>query len=494
MKKMNQEQRARDGSVLVIVLLLTVILFALTALVGRDALSNMGYTSGTMDRKQAHYAAFAGLQDAIAHLNNSTDKTYGVPNVTVSGPLPDNPRLSYSCLMVNNIYGDLPATLVPKGAVKLNSTAIYTDTGVARRMSGLMGCAVQFNPSFDQAILGSKVTLTNSSRTEAFDFKKYTGGDRDQGWFGLSASNISNVQACQDPLWKAGGKVVANNNITINTQGFVDGDLAYVPHATTVVGPMGNITVKPAAPTVVANVDYAGNLLTTAGNVVPPALPPFDANATYSDVADFSNPVTTQVHHGNNTVNITYNAPKQLAPGPYQNVTVPHGQTMLLTKGTYYFADTVDVKGTVLLDNSGQVVIYVGKHMVVSGSGGGFVNGVDKWGNESWASPGDINFYGSPTDLQTYFCDKFPTNTSINGNVTAVNGSTLNMTGGRATMVAGGANLQASLDGGARLLGSLLTNASAVLNNKSTVEFDSNLAGQSSSLRSQWKLTGVCED
>ncbi|CAN0378004.1 unnamed protein product, partial [Phaeothamnion confervicola] len=74
-----------------------------------------------------------------------------------------------------------------------------------------------------------------------------------------------------------------------------------------------------------------------------------------------------------------------LTQNVYQNLTVPKGQAIVLSKGTYYIADTLQIDGKLLVEGNDQVVLYVGKKMVVTGN---------------------VNFQGSPANLQTYFTDE----------------------------------------------------------------------------------------
>ena len=107
---------------------------------------------------------------------------------------------------------------------------------------------------------------------------------------------------------------------------------------------------------------------------------------------------------------------------------------------------------------------------------------------------GLINDGGKPERLQTYFTDE--DNTPDPGEPAVAPDkfkvSRLTIDGGRATMTAGGSKLRARLDHGAQLLGSLISDI-AVLENGSKLKFDSNLAGQSTLMKSEWKLTGIRE-
>ena len=69
--------------------------------------------------------------------------------------------------------------------------------------------------------------------------------------------------------------------------------------------------------------------------------------------------------------------------------------------------------------------------------------------------------------------------------------SRLQMTGARATMTVGGSNLRSKINN-SQLLGSIASNKIDLLNG-SKIKFDSNLAGQSTLMKSEWALTGVRE-
>lgn len=464
--------KTKSGSVLALVMFLTFLLFVLTSVIGQNVIQNSSSTSKTMDSKRSRYAAYSGLQLALATLNHKADRDYAVAApVTLTGTMPDSPAVAFSVTLRNNIYGDLPAELVPVGAVQIDSRAQYRDGVVSREIGGLVGNAVQFNPSFDQAVYGNSVELAHGSKSLAFDFNKYTKDLRNDNSYDTDTS-------VQDSQWGSGGKVVCSSSlITVADASKIHGDVAYQEAATTTTtsAPTG-IPIRPvpvpssSGPRLVAGVDYTGQKVAASASALPAVRPPYDKSQATAEITDFTG---TPIKDRQGNI-IGYD-PVQFEPGPYKNVTVPAGQTATLKPGTYYFAENFVVGGNLLMDtwSNQPTIIYVGKKMVVNGL---------------------INDGGKPERLQTYFTDEDNT-PDPNEPVVAPDKfkvSRLILDGGRATMTAGGSKLRAKLDHGAQLLGSLISD-SAILDNGSKVKFDSNLAGQSTLMKSEWKLTGIRE-
>lgn len=463
--------KTRSGSVLALVMFLTFLLFVLTSVIGQNVIQNSSSTSKTMDSKRSRYAAYSGLQLALATLNHKADRDYAVAApVTLTGSMPDSPAVSFSVTLRNNIYGDLPADVVPVGAVQIDSRAKYRDGVSNREIGGLVGNAVQFNPSFDQAIYGNAIQLAHNSQSLAFDFNKYKKEMRNDSSYDTDTS-------VQDTQWGSGAKVVCSSSmIAVEDASKIHGDVAYQEAASTTVSAPTGIPIRPvpapsaSGPQLVQGVDYTGKKVAASASALPAVRPPYDKSQATVELTDFTG---TPIKDRQGNV-IGYE-PVQFEPGAYKNVTVPAGQTATLKPGTYYFAENFVVGGNLMMDTWGSepTIIYVGKKMVVGGL---------------------INDGGKPERLQTYFTDE--DNTPDPGETVATPDkfkvSRLIIDGGRATMTAGGSKLRTKLDHNAQLLGSLISDV-AIVDNGSKVKFDSNLAGQSTLMKSEWKLTGIRE-
>ncbi len=464
---MRKRVNSASGSVLALVMFLTFLLFVMTSIIGQNAVQNASSTSRTTDQKRARYAAYSGLQLALATLNHTADKDFAVAApVTLTGSMPENPNISFTVTMRNNIYGDLPNEIVPKGAVKLESQAKFKDRDIERDMGGLVGNAVQINPSFDQAIYGNTVNLGHGSKALVFDFNKYVDYLRNDSAYDTDTS-------VQDDKWGKGAKVVCSTfNIAVADASKIHGDVAYLdpPSSDSPVAAAAGpaFASLPGVTPLHKGIEYTGDRVPAGAAPLPGMRPPYDRARATTVLDNFD---SSPMYDGRGNL-VGYDT-VDLAPGPYQSVSVPSGQSIRLSSGTYYFADDFVINGSVLLSDYGssQTIIYVGKKMVVNGR---------------------VNPGGKPERLQAYFSDEDdtpdPGERVLEPDKFKV--SRLSMNGGKATMAVGGSKLRVGLDAGAELLGSVVADRT-MLDHGSKVKFDSNLAGQSTLMKSEWKLTGV---
>lgn len=454
--------KENQGSVLLIVMFMALLLFILTSTVGQSSIQNSGSSAKVLDQKRARYAAYSGLELALAKLNHEANEDFAVARpVILTGTMPENPNVKFTVTIRSNLYGDLDQSIVPKGAVYLDSQATFNDGSTTRRIGGLAGNAIQNNPKFDQAVYGAEIMMDQDSETHAYDFHKYVDWMR-------SIDAYDTDRTVQDSTWGSGAKVVCTtSNITVNRNSKIYGDVAFRDAPASSSGLLGGTTSTTSPPPLVAGRDYTGSRVAGTANPLPAMRPPYDSTMATIVIPDLRG---TPIYDLRGNI-IGYN-PVTLPKGAYKSVTIPSGQPVTLEAGTYYFADDFNISGNVELPPYGQVIIYVGKKMFINGK---------------------INEGGDPARLQTYFTDE--DNTPDTGE-TVVNPATfkvsrLQMTGARATMTVGGSNLRSKINN-SQLLGSIASNKIDLLNG-SKIKFDSNLAGQSTLMKSEWALTGVRE-
>ncbi|MBS2036138.1 hypothetical protein JST97_14205 [bacterium] len=531
--------RKPRGSVLATVLMLTMLLAIITAVVAGNTLQNYRTTNWSSGAGTSRYIAYAGIQHAMIKLRN--DPTY---NDTFEGSVPGREGFIYRVTVKNQrnlipppktappgTAGSLPfdTSEIPQNCAKIESRVILAQNAavgkVDRSISGMFGTAVFKPTSFKNAASArTTVIMGGESKTMAFDFWLYKDSSREDQSQTMSSGYIdpsptaSSGSASPGPddhkLVKGSADVSSQNMMQITDTSKVEGDL-YKPPEDTSSGTSTNVdpihggftsgtsaqaqaqaiadaatiasiketdpelgaAMSANAPNPVKDVNYTGAIKTptsTASKKV--AAPPYDKAEATQVRNDF--PGTPKKDDWGNK----WLEPETLEPKAYKSVIVPAGQTLKLRPGRYYFADTFQVDGEIEVDswNRGDVIVYVGRKMVVGGSG-------------------RVNFQGDPAQMQVYFTDEdHKQDASGNDILTDPKGNKLEgfshltmAPGAKATIVAQGTNTIATLDG-ARLLGSVAANA-VWLKNKSSIEYDTNLADRQMAGASPWRLQGVYE-
>lgn len=526
--------RRPRGSVLATVLMLTMLLAIITAVVAGNTLQNYRTTNWASGAGTSRYIAYAGIQHAMIKLRN--DPTY---NATFEGKVPGREAFIYRVTVKNqrNLIpppktaapgtpGSLPfdTSEVPQNCAKIESRVILAENAasgkVDRSISGMFGTAVFKPTSFKNAASArTTVIMGGESKTMAFDFWLYKDSSRESQSQTMSSGYIdpspgaSSASPSPGPdnhsLVKGSADVATQNMIQITDTSKVEGDLiepadvdpdtgATVVRSGTTTSPLAQAqaladaatiasiketdpelgaAMSANAPAPVKDVNYTGTIkspTSTASKKV--ASPPYDKAEATLVRNDFPG-VPKKDNMGNK-----WTEPETLEPKAYKSIIVPAGQTLKLRPGRYYFADTFQVDGEIEVDswNQGDVIVYVGRKMIVGGSG-------------------RVNFQGDPAQMQVYFTDEdHKQDASGNDILTDAKGnkvdgfSHLTMAqGAKATIVAQGSNTIATLDG-ARLLGSIAANA-VWLKNKSSIEYDTNLADRQMAGASPWRLQGVYE-
>eukprot|EP01012_Entosiphon_sulcatum_P033538 TRINITY_DN42457_c0_g1_i1.p1 TRINITY_DN42457_c0_g1~~TRINITY_DN42457_c0_g1_i1.p1 ORF type:complete len:529 (+),score=73.18 TRINITY_DN42457_c0_g1_i1:1176-2762(+) len=521
--------RKKKGSVLATVLMLTMFLAIITAVVANNTLQNFRATNWSSGAGSSRYIAYAGIQHAMIKLRDNP-----AYNDSFQGSVPGRDGFIYK-VTVKNQRDKIPApktappgtgdslpfdtSEIPENCAKIESHAIQTQNTAAgkvdRTISGMVGTAVFKPTSFKNAASArTTVLMSGESKTMAFDFWMYKDWARDNQDTSSSSGYInpnpgaSSGTATPDKhtLVKGSADVSTMSMLNIGDTSKVEGDL-YRPAPETATGvPAGRGTSPAAAaqaaadaallaqlkdsdPALVAamgtgpaadpvkGTNYTGTIKTpsTAG-AKKVAAPPYDKSEATQVRSDF--PGTSKKDDFGNTKW----EPETLEPKAYKSIIVPRDQTLKLRPGRYYFADTFQVDGNIQIDgwNRGDVIIYVGRQMVVGGSG-------------------SVNFQGDPAQMQVYFTDedhnKDPAGNDIltdgKGNKLAGFSHLRMSPGAKATVVAQGTNTVATLDE-ARLLGSVSANA-VWMKNKATIEYDTNLADRQMAGASPWRLQGVYE-
>lgn len=512
----------KRGSVLATVLMLSCLLAIITAVVASNALHNYKTTNISGDTATSRYVAFAGIQHAMLYLkdNNAYDATF-------EERVPGNEALRYKVRVKNNKDGRYPAAEVPANCARIEVEVVEAEGGAARRvLSGMIGTAAWKPTAFENAATAkSLVALTDTAKTMAFDFWKYKDDKRENKDTGMDSGYV-------DPLvgpgggpsgtptpgaggGKAAADIQSSQFVSVAPGAKIEGDLTAPPTdtvggtfgiggQTAVVDPDagGGTVMLQAAQTSLAQiapelagllsnlskpiqgVQVMGEIKTpTAAPEFQPASPPYDPKEAIDTPSDF--PSTVRKDQNGNPVKDNMGNeirdPGSLLPKAYKTVTVPAGQKLVLTSGRYYVSDELIVDGEIEVNDGGRgdVLLYVGKKMIVNGR---------------------VNFQGDPAKLQVYFTDEdapvdaqgepLPKDPQ---NPLSVRGfSTLQMNpGAKATMVVQGANLIAKMKD-ARLLGSISGKVIALAGD-STIEYDTNLQGRVMAGASPWKLEGVHE-
>ena len=530
----NKQQR---GSVLATVLMLTMLLAIITAVVASNTLQNYKTTNWSSGAGTSRYIAYAGIQHAMIKLRN--DPEY---NETFEGTVPGRAGFVYRVTVKNQRDMIMPEpgktgdpTLrfntaeVPVNCAKIESRVLLKENAeknkVERSLSGMVGTAVYKPTNFKTAASGrTTVLMTNDSKTRAYDFWMYTGGARE------SASTMSydgyinpDPAAPEDKkeddkddkddkkddhtIVKGKADVATSSLMQIGDSSKVEGDVimpnqdsdttttrttsdststAAMLQAAMMANARENLAeIDPELAAAMANVnnDPVKNVNFTGEQKAPTATtakkgaaPPYDKSEATSVLSDFPS------QKKKDQWGTEYWEAATLEPKAYKSVTVPAGQKLKLRPGRYYFSDDFKVDGEIEVDdwNRGDVVIYVGRNMIV-GSGG------------------RVNFHGDPAQVQVYFTDEDHKKdtagndilTDSKGNKTAGFSHLTMAPDSKATMVAQGNNLVATVDK-ARLLGSV--SAEAVwLKNGASIEYDTNLADRQMAGASPWRLQGVYE-
>jgi hypothetical protein len=171
--------RGRQGTLLVTILWVTTIIMLMMATVGRGVVKYLDDGRREAESARARYAAYAATQRVLAELR--VDPTWPGSKwpETVTGTLPQDPTLSYSCAVYNNTWGTSPR-VVPGTGVTLPSGLVYMKTSgsdlrvsaTVRSVAGVAGTAVQQTASFDYAALADSTADLITSEVNAFDRNK----------------------------------------------------------------------------------------------------------------------------------------------------------------------------------------------------------------------------------------------------------------------------------------------------------------------------------
>jgi hypothetical protein len=525
--------KKRDGSVLATVLMLSMMIAIITMVVANNTLTSFKATTWATDAGTSRYIAYAGIQHAMMRLSAQNDF-----EGTFTGNVDGRPELTYEVRVTNTLVrnpmpsvggplgGGTRITVAPERSAKIVSTVKFADTGrTDRSLSGMVAVAAWKPTAFRNAATGNAlVALRGGSQTQAFDFNWYDDWERDtySGYDayvsppgppgggpgggpsgtptprppGSSFSDGSaDVQTAHLVRTSADSKIEGNvlappedtssGGTTTNTGSSLGGIAGIVNSGSTASAGLSSTlsTVAPDLQALLASltapietVNFTGQRQTpTQAPQIRAAAPPYPRQEAVAELSDFPG---TQVGSGPGSHTID----DSLNPAAYKRIHVPAGQTLRLRPGRYYISEELVIDGKLEVEDGSMddVVIYVGQKMEVGGSG-------------------EVNFHGSPAQMQVYFTDeKIPTNPqtglpyAAGEPEAAMTYSELVMRpGARATIVAQGQKLITRLDN-ARLLGSVAGEA-VLLDNGSRIEYDTNLKDRQMAGSSPWKLEGVRE-
>ncbi|MCW5870735.1 MAG: hypothetical protein KIS61_25985 [Candidatus Eremiobacteraeota bacterium] len=523
-------------------LMLTMLLAIITAVVASNTLQNYKTTNWSSGAGTSRYIAYAGIQHAMIKLRNFPEY-----NDTFEGRVPGREGFIYR-VTVKNQRNTIPPRAgsldgpslrfntaeIPVNCAKIESRVILEENAdnskVERSLSGMVGTAIFKPTNFKTAASArSTILMTGDSKTRAYDFWMYKGWARDNqstmsydGYINPDPAAPEDKKDDKDDkkddhkMVKGKADVATSTLMQIGDTSKVEGDV-FMPQlvkgtaTSTVDDGSGGVDTEaatvasvrqklqeldPEMATAMSGVDTSPTKTTnftgeqkapTVAAAKKAAVPPYDRAEATTVLSDF--PAKKRKDEWGNDVWDT----AILEPKAYKSVSVPSGQKLKLKPGRYYFADTFEINGEIEVDDwdRGDVVIYVGKKMLV-GSGG------------------RVNFQGDPAQVQVYFTDEDTgeTETTTSTATTTIDPETgLPVSGvsakaagysrltmapdAKATMVAQGNNLIAKLDK-ARLLGSVSGEA-VWLKNGSTIEYDTNLADRQMAGSSPWRLQGVYE-
>lgn len=530
----NRQQR---GSVLATVLMLTMLLAIITAVVASNTLQNYKTTNWSSGAGTSRYIAYAGIQHAMIKLRNNPEY-----NESFDGSVPGREGFIYRVTVKNQRNMEPPkagktdATFrfntkeVPVNCAKIESRVMLAENAenkkVERSLSGMIGTAVYKPTNFKNAASArTTIMMTGDSKTRAYDFWVYKDGAREaqstmsyDGYINPDPAAVEDEKEDKDDkddhhddhkvvkgsadvatstlmqigdTSKVEGHVIMPAQETSSSDGdsFTRGDTS-TSAAAQAAAAMANMRetlaeIDPELANAMASIgtepkkdiNYTGEQKRPEATVAKKAAaPPYDKSEANQVLSDFPS------SKKKDSYGVEYWDAMTLEPKAYKSVTVPAGQKLKLRPGRYYFADNFQVDGEIEVDdwNRGDVVIYVGRNMIVN-------------------SGGRVNFQGDPAQVQVYFTDE-DYKKDATGEDILVDGKGNKVAGfshlkmapdSKATMVAQGNNLIATVDK-ARLLGSV--SAEAVwLKNGASIEYDTNLADRQMAGASPWRLQGVYE-
>ncbi len=472
---MSGRNRKLWGGVLIVIVMVIGILFTLMAVVSKDAVYNLRAIREISERKQARYAAYAGLQVALHNLNKDESWNDDIPWTS----LPENDDVRYRVDVENRMTAPpnsspyvYKGVEVPPGTVYLEVQGWARGASASKLVAGMVGLATKVPPVFNNAVYTSSRVSMSSSATDSWDSSK--------GPYAM-VKILDQPKADKNTLKTYGlrqGTIGSNNIVYMHDSSQVEGDVIVKP-------PPGGYTPD------YLRMDYTSRYTGRRRNLnrperLPGFAPPFDPrlavkSVTYADLKPPSQP----------------NGLPVLEPGAYRDFEVKQGEAVMLKSGTYYFRDYLDIAGKVRVNAaSGPVIIYIGGYMRLSGSlnaprsnlVGGNNNNNNNNNNRAFAR-----------NVQIYFADEssvsMPGGSGSTGGRKAprkrVKGSRLLMENAVGCFVVAGDKLRAKLQNS--ILYGAIT-ARKVSLSKAKVHYDTTLRGLHLAGVSRWAIEGLHED
>ena len=467
MKRWSEPER---GSILVTMLFLISVVALLVGAVATDSMTTLSSVSQSGRDSQSKYGAHAALEHVMNKLRQ--EETYsGEQNISARhgrhvGHLDTLRQINYEVLIWNNTEttgGPPRSDMAGPNGVTVAPNTVYmvaSATNIVRGeevvLSSLAGTARRIRPVFeDGAYARTKMFLTGGDAlVDAWD----SGGGTNGYEPSYTTTTTSGPPGNQVTTTTTHSGTVEAHAATLGTDSArgrtarlvggakLDGHYRLGPAATeerafgsdagTVtssggsIGPItggssGGSSERVYAITTASN---ASNITGTSSDptaekfVVDDAateMPRFVAPYRDSDVqghVDVNNRRRPQTYSDGSPVldddgNQVYSppAPMQLAPGGYESIRVPGGQTLELSPGVYYFRDHLDVPGgTIKTTGTGPVIVFFGKKATFrnasineSSYGGGGGGGGGNGNNGSGSAE-----YGDSSKLQICACDR----------------------------------------------------------------------------------------
>lgn len=363
------------------------IIILLMATVGQGVLKNLGDTRHAGENDRARYAAFAGVQRALAEIR--LDPNWGSASwgVVLTYNLPQEPGLTYECKVFNNTMGvagkvaniGAQNITVPPGQVYVVTSGYDAMVPAnVRSLGGMAGSLLQRTASFDNSSVTDSRTSLLDSIVDAYDRTKGK-------WDGYSVNNSAGIVAIipkratiiMNKFYSLSG---ANTKLDghgerINTDGVDPNTLTAVPYDSS----DGTATITDTSVTNTAP-DQLGIKRNTSPQIIPAIVSPIAPVSGRDIVAGGADPDITGGVLKNGKA--------------YNKLTVPPGKSITLKSGRYFF-DSIDMdNGEIQIDSSkGPVIVYVGQEMKV-------------------ANGSTVNKDGYARNLQVYFTDEKPDETA----------------------------------------------------------------------------------
>ncbi len=425
------------------VLFLVSVLALLVATVVNDSLQSMKTVSQSGRDTQAKYAAYAGMEVVMNELRKKD--TFVGEEISERhgrhlGSLSELNKVTYDVLIWNNMSEGVSATErdpidgpngveVQSETVYLVSTGSDTYKGEEVLLSSLAGTARRVRPVFeDAAYARSKLIFLGDSLVDAWDSQggwasyvpgAFPGPGVDPT-AGTGGPNQPPTPTTEDYAASIGTDGKSGRTLRLLEESKLNGHFRIGPGiaedsafsvdsgTSSGSGPMGGdstvtygVSTASSPETQVAGTEKASGNDKKYAEVDDKSteMPRFSAPYETDDLdppPTINNPssTVTQVDkQGNQYQQYVPPAPVPIKTGGYKSIEVKSGQTAVFSSGVYYFQDEMKVSGTIKVQGSDPVIIFVGKKAIFNSA--------------------EINEGGATSALQLCFTDELTESSEI---------------------------------------------------------------------------------